>query len=163
MICSTLWNTPNMCVYINFVPRHGSGSFFLIHIQVPIHIYIFTIYTSHRCMCTVHTHTDVEHTHAHTHKHTLLRTDSTAWEMKSCQSPKSSTKGGGLNVPASRLLRTSTSIHRILYTWEIKNGWCKLQPSYKEPPCKLPSCTAAVPAVPHGAPSAEWTHQCCSG
>lgn len=97
----------------------------------------------------------------HTHEHTLIRTDSTAREMKSCQSPKSSTKGGvGLNVPASRLLRTNTSIHRILYTWEIKNGWCKLQPSYKEPSCKLPSYTAAAP---HCAPSAAWTHQCCSG
>lgn len=107
------------------------------------------------------TYTHKRRAHTCTHKHTLHRTDSTAREMKSCQSPKSSTKEGGLNVPASRLLRTNTSIHRILYTWEIKNGWCKLQPSYKESSCKLPSYTAAVPAVPHCAPSAEWIHQCC--
>lgn len=114
-------------------------------------------------MCTVHTHTNAEHTHAHTQTHTRWNRLHSPGNEVLPESKEQHQGEGGFNVAASRLLRTNTSIHRILYTWEIKNGWCKLQPSYKEPSCKLPSYTAAIPAVPHCAPSAKWIHQCCSG
>lgn len=110
--------------------------------------------------CT-YTHKRRAHTCTHTNTHSLEQTPQPG-KLSPARVQRAAPRGG-LNVPASRLLRTNTSIHRILYTWEIKNGWSKLQLSYKEPSCKLPSYTAAVPAVPHCAPSAEWIHQCCSG
>lgn len=43
------------------------------------------------------TYTHKRRAHTCTHQHTLT-TDSTAWQRKSCQSPKSSTKGWGVSM-----------------------------------------------------------------
>lgn len=107
-------------------------------------------------MCTVHTHTNAEHTHAHTNTHSSQQTPQPG-KGSPARVQRAAPRGVSMYQLHNCLGQTKHSQHFVHLgnkEWMVQAS-AQLQRTFMQ----TPQLHCSVPAVPHCAPSAEWTHQ----